>query len=175
MPMSYQESKEWIASLRSLYFENRLAEQNYYHNALEDMRYPFTDFDGEVKDVIVSNPMSYQECKEWIASLRSGKFNQGKDVLRYTEDSRTYFCCLGVEQRIHPKQCKSVTSNTTLRSKGDDSSGSDIYFRLPYDFQGKLAGMNDNGCTFRQIADVIELMILPWTVFYEWIGEGRLQ
>lgn len=111
-----------------------------------------------------------QELKtKWITALRSGKYRKSTRVLkRYFKTTAPGHCCLGVLCEIikndfpHaedllqsnrlialPKRsvtsCASLLDQETLAHVGLDSEQ-----------QRKLAGKNDKGATFRQIADYIE-------------------
>lgn len=95
----------------------------------------------------------------WVATLRSGNFKQSKQMLR---DDKNRCCCLGV-------LCDLVKPNGWARR---DSFGTgtwhhgmgDLYpswslmqkIGLDEDTGRRLAGMNDNGQSFDEIADFIE-------------------
>ena len=102
--------------------------------------------------------------RKWIKALRSGRYKQGRKRLR----TGNKYCCLGVACKVfsHPF--------------GSDESFAppDIVFRLALispaaslvgdiDIKGKtcLAGANDNGATFAEIADFCEAH--PEAVFTE--------
>lgn len=76
----------------------------------------------------------------WAAALRSGEYEQGQGLLRYTDGHNNceFHCCLGVLCDITPgvewKQGSGPTS-------GDSP---------------ELAGLNDGGRSFSDIADYIE-------------------
>ena len=91
--------------------------------------------------------------KKWIAALRSGKYEQGRDQLRSGKE----YCCLGV-------LCDLAVKNGVIsRFIGKDGL-------LPRKVQkwaalstddgnystNKLTNLNDNGKSFEEIADVIE-------------------
>ncbi len=100
----------------------------------------------------------------WIKELRSGNYLQGEGSLkqtRYTEKDR--FCCLG------------VLCDLAVKDGGDDwgtknGPKAENYF-LPEKirfFMGltkhemkKLADDNDNGASFKELADHIEKKIMP--------------
>lgn len=107
---------------------------------------------------------------EWIAALRSKAYPQGEGRLR-SEDGK--FCCLGVA-------CELLTAKGLVEREGlcygysnihsSDSLPGRLFRYLDFetslgDFNftagGKnynftLSGLNDDGLTFDQIADVIE-------------------
>jgi hypothetical protein len=116
---------------------------------------------------------------EWIAALRSGEYTQGKNLLRDSEDK---MCCLGVLCEIAVKH---GVIPAPKRYTGEDELGGYQYGtagemsfppsavwrdwalladRNPQvpnpnpdeDDDEGLAGLNDNGYTFAQIADLIE-------------------
>lgn len=95
--------------------------------------------------------------KLWVEALRSGKYQQGKELLHW--EGR--FCCLGVacaiygvstdEMAEHPNlaRFRDVRDFFGLRDEiGTFDDGSDI---LPC-----LASKNDDGKTFTEIADIVE-------------------
>ena len=97
-----------------------------------------------------------ERLEEWIAALRSGKYKQGKDSLRAGRN----YCCLGVACVLtHPWYL-----NSEQRQNGDTDLLPDRYaeeFGLNGRDQYDLAGRNDNGDSFSEIADYIESAILP--------------
>jgi len=95
--------------------------------------------------------------KKWVDALRSGEYKQGKGQLRLYDVS---FCCLGVLCNLAMKEGL---------AKWENNSFLDQEFGLPEevtnwaglkegDFQicDNLAGMNDKGIGFEEIADVAE-------------------
>ena len=128
--------------------------------------------------------MNKEQCKRWIEALRSGKFMQGKKVLRKDNE----FCCLGVAAELAGVLVD--VSEGGPKEYGVWNETEDVYNMTTYtfhsytfhpDFDGNgepkcpelkrkwneeygednLAGMNDGGMSFSQIADVIEQDILP--------------
>lgn len=85
--------------------------------------------------------------KKWIAALRSGKYKQGKGSL-YNPERREY-CCIGVLGRC-----------ADLRYLGDRGylfAATEIAATgVSQTEQRHLASLNDQGCTFKQIATWIE-------------------
>lgn len=114
----------------------------------------------------------------WITALRSGEYRQGQSALhtkRYVgAEVVTTFCCLGVLCDVARK------NGLDLRVEGLDSVFGDVKYGentafLPVEVVGwaglqasnphffeesgeyrSLAGLNDQGATFSQIADIIE-------------------
>ena len=88
----------------------------------------------------VLNPMTYEECVQWIENLRSGNYIQGKNRLKRIGISANRYCCLGVV--------------AALIMDG-------FYVGIPGSTQRILMRMNDEGQTFREIANWIEENFLP--------------
>lgn len=98
---------------------------------------------------------------KWIEALRSGKYVQGRTMLRTTDDK---FCCLGVLGDV----CAS--DKWALHKFGDEGLDYWSFERddallpddfaddrgVPYKTQEQLAEMNDQGKSFIEIADFIE-------------------
>lgn len=99
----------------------------------------------------------------WLTALRSGKYTQAMQTLRENDEGNVAHCCLGV-------LCDIIDSK---RWDGEDYLGTaedelDEYDDMPppsilgaaelsaTDAE-KLATMNDNGRTFEEIADMIEV------------------
>lgn len=116
-----------------------------------------------------------QEVKEkWVAALRSGKYQQAGGHLRDGDQ----FCCLGVLCDISGMGTWAAAvdddeRSTFITTTGDRASGT-----LPFEVQDwagltsstgdpvyiagdkfELAGHNDGGATFEQIADAIEAQL----------------
>ena len=91
---------------------------------------------------------------KWVAALRSGKYQQGRDALR-TGDM---FCCLGVA-------CDLIDPDAWERDNGYgawqelNTDGMDLPFIGNADAE-TLSGMNDSGYTFEEIADYIEAHVI---------------
>lgn len=96
---------------------------------------------------------------KWLEALRSGRYQQGKSVLRGPDDR---YCCLGV-------LCDVIDSSGWVQqSPGsfyDYGPARDAVYlpgpiaveaRLGEEVQRSLANMNDIGYTFDRIADRIE-------------------
>lgn len=97
------------------------------------------------------NTKQKQRVRKWIAALRSGEFKQAKERL-YDKDCDGH-CCLGVARNILKNsscQVNATKSNKMLtRESFERAFGNELQ-------PSTLAGMNDNGQTFSQIADYIE-------------------
>ncbi len=109
-----------------------------------------------------------KEIKEkWVTALLSGDYIQGKGKLKNFSNQ---FCCLGVLCDIHQKE----TEEGEWIMKYNQSSyknAIEASIGLPPSFVLKWAGLsntqidgytqtldelNDNGATFKEIADIIE-------------------
>jgi len=92
------------------------------------------------------------EIKEkWINALRSGEYEQIRGALRREEG----FCCLGVLCDIINTDC--WFGNTWRRESGWLPSELMVDLELSTDADvAVLAGMNDTGKSFKQIASYIE-------------------
>ena len=110
--------------------------------------------------------------KQWVEALRSGRYWQGNTLLRH----RRHFCCLGVLCDLAVK----ARLDVTVEKHGDEFLYDGEVFELPmsvsqwaglddqspdigaFDLDSgqykttSLARINDNGATFKQIADLIE-------------------
>jgi hypothetical protein len=113
---------------------------------------------------------------EWVAELRSGKYKQGRCVLRSSDNK---FCCLGVLCNIHAKHHPEFASKQNNVVQDECLSG-DYNFeyggeeQLPPEEVYKWAGLsgdasvklegtfdtlynhNDSGVSFKKIATAIE-------------------
>lgn len=108
--------------------------------------------------------MNPQLKQSWITALRSGRYQQGRGLLR--ERSFTggaYFCAMGVllDLVASPMQWDRLTRAPSRAGMADEVAGyvppeilGDI--GISYVQQALIAGLNDFGKTFEQIADVIE-------------------
>jgi hypothetical protein len=119
--------------------------------------------------------------KEWVAALRSGKFNQGSGALRDTFSDTETFCCLGVAcHLLRPNLWQNVPNEPfkfRMNHGFDDHELAELDCDRP-DFpkqqgaympkalaeeigltvldQKRLVDMNDGSSTFDEIADYIE-------------------
>ena len=84
--------------------------------------------------------------KKWIRALRSGRYEQAN---RFLMSPQGGFCCLGVLGKIQglpdDKLCLQMTSDLP---RGKNA-------RLSRAARDRLAGMNDDGKTFEEIAAYI--------------------
>lgn len=122
-----------------------------------------------------------QEIKQkWLDALRSGEYTQGKRMLRQDNNA---FCCLGVLCDLHAKETghmwddfsKHLIGNERIKYSychdavrlpdevmdwaGLDSTCGELQREIPMESGTDcncLTGLNDDGFTFVQIADVIE-------------------
>jgi len=132
------------------------------------MKYEIEFPENYVKPVL---PMG----KEWVAALRSGKYQQGTQFLRYTdeEDKVEKQCCLGVICLLQQRPFK-IEGNKTVFDYSDCtlSRENPLYkifgpvgyfppgvrvFQEKWDvYYYSLSGLNDLGFSFAEIADIIE-------------------
>lgn len=94
---------------------------------------------------------------QWLAALRSGDYQQGRSLLHY-EDR---FCCLGVLCDLYAKDtgntwesngsvCNMHRSDQLLPLQVQEWAG------LKHSDPMGLAGRNDDGATFEELAAIIE-------------------
>lgn len=103
--------------------------------------------------------------KKWVKALRSGKYDQGRSYLKRSDK----YCCLGVAcevagligepsnknpQIIYFDNEKAFLPTSVMSFLGLSSD----YGRYDtgYSHEISLAGQNDKGLTFKEIADIIE-------------------
>jgi hypothetical protein len=102
--------------------------------------------------------------QSWIAALRSGRYLQGRGFLRERSIfGRSYFCAMGVllDLIATPAQWARLTRGTARAGILDEAYG-----YLPAEICGEIglsntqqafiAGLNDYGRTFEEIAEVVE-------------------
>lgn len=114
-----------------------------------------------------------KEIKDlWVTALRSGKYQQGKDYLRSSDNT---FCCLGVLCDIlEPEAWKRIDHDEDseychhgannilpaiieLKANMNTNNGMIIIEDPATDKQLMyLTNLNDSGMTFHQIADIID-------------------
>ena len=111
------------------------------------------------------NEMNKEIKEKWIAALKSGEYEQGKNYLR-TSDNK--FCCLGVLEDIHLKELGKewetnseggyhIDGNTAYLTKETQKwAGLERDNPYPKECNRSLAVLNDEGQTFEEIADFIE-------------------
>lgn len=107
---------------------------------------------------------------KWVAALRSGEYEQGRNYLCNDHSGDYTFCCLGVLcDLINPNGWRSPT--TDADEDGNYETENVRYFDHMADFPAaellidagltipiatNLASKNDNGTPFAEIADYIE-------------------
>jgi hypothetical protein len=127
--------------------------------------------------------MKKEIAKKWAETLRSNKYKQGESCLKETnvKTNKTYHCCLGVLCELyneHMKISKKKKLKDVLDKDGQHSFNNHIEV-LPeevrvwsglisnngtinsaskyYDsYYTSLSAMNDFGCSFKKIANVID-------------------
>ena len=96
----------------------------------------------------VHEPLTEDEKTTWIEALRSGDYEQGQGCLRI----EGAHCCLGVlGELVGFDDLKGV-----YLSKYYSEDEPPIFLKLPRVIQHALAGYNDNGYSFEDIADYLE-------------------
>ena len=95
---------------------------------------------------------------KWVAALRSGVFKQGRGMLwRADGDDKRRYCCLGVLRNItkgdSPATAQYPRASAACYLSDVDGQEESV---LPGHTESVLAGMNDEGKSFAQIADFIE-------------------
>jgi hypothetical protein len=109
--------------------------------------------------------MNPQIKQKWVDALRSGDYQQGQCYLR----TNSGFCCLGVlcdlyikennvewEPPIYSDAYMFQNMVAALPLSVIEWSGVEGYNPLVNDEIGTLSGLNDNGTTFNEIANLIE-------------------
>jgi hypothetical protein len=111
--------------------------------------------------------------ERWVVALRSGDYEQGMRRLRVVDEGKSKWCCLGILAEVfdssrwspepmdwtalywddHSAHSAGLTTDLRLAIGADDS-----LVKLSESIGGKctLAGLNDVGMPFSEIADVIE-------------------
>lgn len=96
--------------------------------------------------------MKRELAERWAAALRSGKYKQGKNALRTGKDT---YCCLGVLCDIQGIEIPHGAG--TLGAFENCAGLKSLVGKLPTEQRYQdLAMLNDNGVTFRDIANLIE-------------------
>lgn len=103
---------------------------------------------GGVPPVATLPPEVIENRRTWATALRSGKYIQGQGYL--LKDGK--YCCLGVACDLFDRDS---LSHLEMESQ-DISDKTNVCLRLNPPTRGKLANMNDNGSSFKEIADFIE-------------------
>lgn len=117
----------------------------------------------------MNTKMNPEVKTKWLEALRSGEYKQGTEALRKGDS----FCCLGVLTDIYIKETgdywddpvdarqnsfnceEAVLVGEVIEWSGLPDSNPDIPALLSSE-ESTLADLNDNGATFKQIADIIE-------------------
>ena len=124
---------------------------------------------------------------EVVAALRSGDYEQGKEVLKSSFDNEHRFCCLGVAEELSGCFAPSDQEPTSLRFDWHDIYGTSYTSDKLAESLGEwglfikamtseherqpgvvpavmyhLAKMNDDGYTFNEIANEIEDLYARW-------------
>lgn len=97
---------------------------------------------------------------KWLKALRSGEYQQGKDALREGDK----FCCLGVLCDLHNKKYNHyweydqyLAEDVALPIEVIKWSGlEDCNPQVNSKFGDTLSQANDDGASFKQIANIIE-------------------
>jgi len=127
----------------------------------------------------VVEPMDSIVKDRWIKALRSGEYKQTRGALRKSNGEPSY-CCLGVLCNIYLSDGNNVTWGQDDEFYYPEGGGSSAYKRIrgilpsvvmqwaglndsKAQFRGgeaytdsTLAGVNDNGKSFEEIANIIE-------------------
>jgi len=125
-------------------------------------------------------------AKKWLRALRSGEYKQEAGGLHsIDQEGNSTFCCLGVACDLYLNEVGDLT--TRIHQRGQVAYGEE-YSYLPrqvaewlglWSYDGtfldpenillpeerSLADLNDNGATFREIAETIERK--EGSLFYE--------
>lgn len=109
--------------------------------------------------------------KRWIKALRSGKYEQTTSVLKRKLVGRGIvpawgYCCLGVACELLPGEWTDVDGEVDHRSSTPHFNGKNTIptredlakFGMTSPQANSLAGLNDKGVPFADIADRIEEM-----------------
>lgn len=108
--------------------------------------------------------MHQKVAQQWAMALRSGEYSQGKLFLECPDQK---FCCLGVLCKLAQKEGIEVNVHPTAGALVGDSLGTQDKVREWAGMHSNhgvfgescdLARMNDRGVTFKQIADVIDMI-----------------
>jgi len=102
--------------------------------------------------------------EEWVKALRSETYQQGIGALIKGGVDQDFFCCLGVlcdvagTDWVDKRMEHGILGEIEVRSEGSSYLSAAMLSRigLTDTSQRTLAAMNDDGETFKQIADYIE-------------------
>jgi hypothetical protein len=103
--------------------------------------------------------------QKWLTALRSGEYQQGKSALRRDEGGQRLYCCLGVLcDLIDPNEWQPAKEGQPMAYKHAIATGMPTYdimerVDLPSAAAQKLAQMNDDGRSFEEISNWIEVNV----------------
>lgn len=100
------------------------------------------------------NLITDEQKAEWVKALRSGEFKQGRSGLCVGSSDDPHYCCLGVAGVVILKRNYEELRGGYLRERTDMEYPAEVL--LPFYWQSYLAKKNDIGCSFNEIADIIE-------------------
>lgn len=105
--------------------------------------------------------MDAQLKAEWVEALRSGEYHQADGALRRYENEGYSYCCLGVLCATMGATWKSgepILGDVNIGDTDEELLGETGLRLTGLDnkTQQDLAGMNDQGKSFPEIADFIE-------------------
>ena len=96
--------------------------------------------------------LTKKSVRQWLSALKSGEYEQRQASLHY----RNTYCCLGVLCKLNNIPMKQITSV-------DGNTNKDAYHWIANKLRsigftdlGILSGKNDDGWSFKEIADFIE-------------------
>lgn len=99
---------------------------------------------------------------KWLKALRSGRYEQGRHVLRTSMPGNKYaYCCLGVACNITDRHWTTCRGNLYI-NKYSDPLGTSLNLQFLREInlsaliEHELICMNDSGKSFNEIADYIE-------------------
>jgi hypothetical protein len=91
---------------------------------------------------------------QWLESLRSGEYKQGKDALKTVTADGTFYCCLGVASVFCGGDNDEQYKNQVLMGDTVPAAIRGEAWNNPT--VARLTSMNDSGKSFNEIADWIE-------------------
>ena len=125
--------------------------------------------------------MNVKNIKLWIAALRSGKYRQGQSFLtqKDPDSGKIKHCCLGIATLCHIRTCPKDVKYEKFFTEDCHMSGTNVryyynvkdkndpetavllditreWLGITNDLEQELINMNDDGKTFREIADYLE-------------------
>lgn len=122
--------------------------------------------------------MSRENIRKWVDALRSGEYEQGKNCLAQETENKIKYCCLGVacelayqENFVDKVVIEAAHGQSSIFYGASVQSGclpievmrwlevdaNDPYIHVAGDW---LSALNDEGLTFNNIADLIEVSFL---------------